>query len=278
MKTYCHQLVFVIVLLLSSFGVFSAHANEQQHNSAQLVVIEDSYVDSSSPDGNFNAQALAFEYSSIFDTISSAYCPAVTKISYLKFDLSNIDFAISKARLSLGQGDCSIDEPLPIQLFAADNDWQETNLTWNTQPRAVYGFTEIPTNQNAIYQWNDETIGDDGLADWLAYQKEQGATTVTLGMVMITMMGCGDQTIKPIGVLFNDRERTTSAQRSSCANFDIIPTLQIADSNTPLVSPELAPTAVTMTTNSAESTSSFSFLIVFSLLAVATWIGRKVQA
>lgn len=276
MKTYCKHFVFVVVVLLSSMAVFSVTANTDGYafNTEQLVVIEDSYVDSFAPDSNFNAQSLAFEYGTTL--MDGDYCPAVTKISYMKFDLSQIDFPISKAQLSLGQGDCSSTETLPIQLFAANSTWDETALTWNTQPQAIYGFTEIPTSQNAVYHWNDSDMGNtDGLADWLAQQQQEGTMIITLGMVMSTFMGCGSQTIEPITVVFNDRERTASSERNNCANFDIIPTLQVTDANARIVSPELTPTVVTIFTSSAESFSSSAlFASLFALIVTTLFFCR----
>jgi hypothetical protein len=165
------QCVQVCFYCWSDYSVFWLSRCPQRADgaSATLVAVADSTVDATQPDDNFNGQPLAFELTTRFDSANNLYCPALTRLSYVRFDLAAVDFAIAQARLILTSQTCSA-PATPLQLFAADNSWTEDGVTWNNRPAMQFLFPDAAVFEEAgRIVWTDD--GSDSLAqlaDWLA--------------------------------------------------------------------------------------------------------------
>ena len=57
--------------------------------------------------------------------------------SYLRFDVTNLDGAVTSAKLRLWVYDATSDGP---KVFATSTSWTETELTWNTRPQVTSGL------------------------------------------------------------------------------------------------------------------------------------------
>lgn len=216
----------------------------------EVIAAEDSYVDSVEPTTPHDERLLGFEVSHLFDQALGEYCPTVTQITYLKFDLSGVPFAIDKARLNLATvGECA-SQPVGmlVQLFAAADGWGEDNLTWNNQPpaQAIFsGLTDI--TGVGYFNWTDDGAQPDGLADWLAGQQNLngGDNVATLGLITPLPLGCSADPLPRVRAVFEDNE--LSGPGLGCTSETIPPTLQVVEATEELPPPlHPTPTAVNL--------------------------------
>ncbi len=217
---------------------------------SDITAAEDSYADLLNPNDSQANELLRFELAYLFDQGLGQYCPVVSKITYLKFDLSTVNFPIDKARLNLATvGDCAAQpDNLLIQLIGAGDAWSESSLTWNNQPSAEAIFGQL-VNVSGVgfFHWTDDGSSGDDLAAWLAAQQtaQGGDGQATLGLITPVPMGCSENALPSVTAAFETSE--LFGQSLGCLGEAIPPTLQVADAASELPPPPApAPTAVTL--------------------------------
>lgn len=251
---------------------------EQAPTELALVPVEDSYVDYYSPTQNFDGQPLSFEIAAPFSADDNGYCPTITKISYIKFDLSAVEFPIAQAELRLSPIDsCDLaknsDGGLSTSLFTASNEWSESEITWENRPIPSMLLNDGVSFSNSLSQPQLATVDEASLANWLAMYQAQGEKTVTIGFISPLFMGCSAQAAPATKVAFQDRQQSSRA--ASCGVPAEAPHLYLASADGEL-HPTISPTAVQLQQNKAETTSSL-WVILLTLLgmSVITMIGRQ---
>lgn len=260
--------LIIMVALLGWSLVRPAAADDGQ---ATLVATADGYVDAREPDTNLNGRPLQFALASVYDDATGLYCPALTRLTYIRFDLASVPFPIDKAQLVLSQPTCG-GSAAPLQLFAAGDGWSEQRLTWNNRPATEYLLPEAAEFVEAgRVAWTDAGSADAlaGLADWLAFQQALGVPSVTLGIIMPLPAGCTPLATPSYTLLFEDRERS-SALADPCVGTPEAPLLHVAAADSDLPARSQGPTAVTLVGAATTATPVVALLLAGCLLLLAT--------
>lgn len=239
---------------------------------AALAATADGFVSTDAPTATFDNQPLLFSVAAPFDVEEGAYCPLITHITYVQFDLAGVAFAIDKARLVLDAGACGGEAPLALQLLATTAEWDETTLTWATQPPAEFALPEIGAlGLSGRYSWTDaEADGRVGLADWLAFQQSLGVARVTLALTTNLPMGCSLQPMPAVSVSFVDRAGNRPSGRG-CGTDLQPPQLQLASADAQLPDETLQPTAVALAAAAARQSVStlWAWAVLLALITGA---------
>lgn len=223
------SIVIVLFFVLFALQVTPAFADS---NGASLTAVGDSVVDFNAPDANNADSNLLFEQVYAYDDMAGMYCPTTTKRFFIKFDISALDFDVAQARISLSASD---DTPnFPLTLMVADNNWSETEVTWNNQPMMVNEFAAELDVQSGVFQWTDQNLEYD-LVAYIADLQAAGETYITFAVGTPAFGGCSPVEIPATVAEFGSRGSILSA-----------PSLTVASANGSLDMVESVPTAVTL--------------------------------
>jgi len=217
--------LIAVVLLVTLTG--SIHAAPQA--TATLSPSDDVYTDIARQSTNLDGGGLNVALS------SNAPSPGatVTKRVFLKFSLSGVSFTIGQARLSLSAlSDTACGgapDAVNVAVLAVNDDtWTETGLTWSNQPATGAQLDTLDGGavSGAGYQYWTDT-GSDGFATWLrSQQAANGGDNVASLALVIT------STTATTSVIFEDREGVGGSL--GCAGGGLLPSLKVADAETPL--------------------------------------------
>lgn len=178
-------LSFFIFALLSFFLSVPAYSASAF---TRLIAIEDSYVDVDQPTTNFDGEDLRFEVRWVEDDSGPmpVYCPEITKQILLKFDLSAVDFEVSKARLRLMPTEPPLDAIVPTQAVGSADTWVESTVVWFGLPATE---TDALTPDGIVDDAGWIIWEDGSLATWLESQRT-GDGIATLSMTIDVTVGC----------------------------------------------------------------------------------------
>lgn len=214
------SLITLFVLLLTI--ILTSTTLAEPTDSVVLLAGKDSYTDLNQPDTNFNGQMLLTE-----STMGAPGLPDVhTRVLFLGFDLSNVQFEIKSASLSLGTLTCNGLLPLDEAVvdvhgidYEAANSWTENGLTWNTQPvpTAPPLISAVSGVEGRMY-WTDGAGG--AFASWLETQRLGNDGSATLLLKVDVTVGGGIR-----DVFFDDKEE--SAGKLGCEDSSGPPMLAL---------------------------------------------------
>ena len=251
-----------------------------------LIPVEDSYVDYFSPTQNFDGQPLTFEIAAPFVEDENGYCPTITKISYIKFDLSAVPFSIAQAELRLSPIDsCELanngNNGLSTSLFTSSNDWSESEITWDNRPIPSMLLSDGVSFSNALNQPEVVEVDEASLANWLAMYQAKGEKIVTIGFISPLFMGCSPQSTTATKMMFQDTQQ--SSRSASCGVPAEAPHLYLASADGqlhPAISDSISPTAIQLsqTVSIASPLGAIVGIVLIGLTAL-TFIsaGRRYQ-
>lgn len=220
--------VFFSLTLLA--GLVSI-ARAEPEASGTLIPTDDAYTDISIPGIHPSIGTLDLAFSG--DPV-----PQPSKIVFLKFDLSGINFTIQQARLNLAViTGCVVPSAVSVAVYGAldvyhntTTPWVESGITWNNQPDRdptavsplIYMDEGVVKLTGGYHHWTDTGAGD--FADWLETQRI-GDGIATLRLEIPPNPGTSE-------VWFEDAEGTATGFPTCVAIGG--PVLQIADAAGPL--------------------------------------------
>lgn len=107
------------------------------------------------------------------ETMAVLHGPDNHKQAYLKFEVNDIGHPIRKAILKVYVDKITKGDPsVPVDVWSADNDWEEHVITWNKRPAPKEKFTSF-SSIPIFQQWMTADVSD--------YVKEEGVYTFCLG-------------------------------------------------------------------------------------------------
>lgn len=247
----------LIILLIAPVVVWTAHASS---GTAEVTVGGDAFVTYFTPTTNFNGDGLLYEIARLPTDDGNGnivYCFHNTGTSYLKFDLSGVDFSIEKAQIELhvnsGQdGDI-------LWLMAADEGWSESAITWNSAPPPGPFIFVQAIEVNGLLIWRDDGSQPFQLADWLAANQAMNGGDDMAAVTILGPLPAGctvDPSDERRTLTFDDRE---SGQQ---------PMLALADATNSL--PDIPPAAVTLSEAPAVTPPRAVPFVLWLLLAALT--------
>ncbi len=228
------QTILRMLVAVLLFTGFSAGAWADYESSGTLTPTDDAYTWVVFENTVFDEGALGLSYTGSPD-------PHISRVSYLKFDLSGIPFPIHEARLNLAVvTGCFIPDEVNVTVYGAldvyddtTTQWTENGLSWSNQPALdpsaaaplITMDEGVVQPEGGYYHWTDTGAGY--FADWLEAQRT-GDEIATLRLEMIP----NPNILIEDEVWFDDREGTAAGLPSCISSGG--PMLQIADAEGPL--------------------------------------------
>ncbi len=209
-----------------------------EDNYVAITAIADAFVEENRPNANngdsgFLQYEVAYtQQADILHPETALFCPQPTSQVMLKFDLSQVDFPIDKARISLHALAYPNDKPLPT-LSASTEDWDEAAVSWQNRPIARADMA-TPAERQAdsdTIVWNDDGDPSVSLAEWLEYRRH-GDKMVTILLAAPQRAKCWPYPFESAGFVAQFADRSVADG----------PLLELSSAETNL--PEPKPTAV----------------------------------
>lgn len=115
-------LLFIIVTLL-------LWSDQTWAQTVTIPTSHDAFIDANNPTTNFNVQRLEVTYSNFPSFVA-------TRQSLLQFDLAEVTSVVDQSRLVLEivENNLSTGAEVDLGLYATDDAWDETSITYNTRP------------------------------------------------------------------------------------------------------------------------------------------------
>jgi hypothetical protein len=221
-------LMSLLALLLAGQGMPDwTTAQASPATQVTLNATQDAYTDINEETTNFDEGLL---------TAANSPGPmdesdVTTKQIFLRFDLSEVDFEIQTATLSLATLTCGRKVPvdsvgLAVYGIENDSDWDETTLAWENQPDISTGVLvtldagSTTLNKSRIYTWTDDTQGE--FTTWLETQRNANDGSATLVVIIENSDNPG-----MADIFFEDSEETGAAY--GCSDSLGEPTLEVGN-------------------------------------------------
>ena len=267
MKIAHRAFLLAALLAVSITFTVTASGDAGAGQSIQLATLADAWIASSTPGRTFERDGqlqFAVEWlpqADIQHPDTVIYCPEVTQQIVLKFDLTEIEFEIDKARLTLRPNQYNsatpqTSPPLPTLAASLDN-WTETDIAWETRPEVHTRLATSASFQSGEIVWLDNGEADTTLAEWLEYRR-QSNDTVTLMLDVPVIGNCWPYPLESAAL--NGSFADSSA--------DAAPMLEIGSAESSLST--TAPTAITLNQSSIYGPDSRTLLLVALLVAFGT--------
>jgi hypothetical protein len=144
--------IFIFAALFMVVGGLTILYSSAATSTITLTPIEDSYVDKSNPNTNFNCPAGA-RCSRIIKAKKDTYT------SYLKFKVDKIPegATVKNVTLSMVVLDKSVSSGIVSKVANDNNTWNESGITWTNQPgvgQVLADGSKTPANNNATVTFN----------------------------------------------------------------------------------------------------------------------------
>ncbi|MEZ4512307.1 MAG: DNRLRE domain-containing protein [Chloroflexota bacterium] len=223
-------ILFLIALLFLFLSAATVGADFQ---AASTISSTDSvYIDPGNGAANLN-NGLLF--------ITSNGVGGASQVTLIKFNLNTIPYSINKARLTLavlnGGGGCdgiSSDAVSEINVYAVDDTtWTEGAVTFNTKPTRGVLLTDLdqatlPVPGKAYFTDDPTAVPPDNgtFASYLETERSGGTGSNGIAGLWVEVNVGLNQ------VFFEDDESTGAS--ANCTGANLVPTLQLADSSSPL--------------------------------------------
>ena len=258
-----------VTLILTIILMIPGLAKGSSADTLQIIASDSGSADSLQPSVHIESDPLTFSAGYVVEDSGPQrlYCPRVTRKIYLKFDLSQVDFAIDKARLELSPVATLPSDFTDLQIEGSADTWNKSSLMWSTRPETLYPLIENVSlnNQNNLV-WSDATGNQwEQLSEWLESQRLSDGTA-TLSLTMPIAMGCWPQ-------LPNNPTEFLLSIGNEFSQTPPVLVVASADTNLP---DDLQTTAVTLSSRDTYALSvSITLLVTLLLLALATIIALK---
>lgn len=167
----------IISILLLTLLLCGVGAAQTYH--VVLCPTDDAYTDSDSPETNYGGTSSLYVDTDIW---SSPYISDQYKISYLKFDLSqipvepNITTTITSANLKLYSS--IYGNSVSVGAYQCSNSWSEDTITWNSTPTtdSTPIDTVLVVHDDTWYVWNVAGSVQDSISDNISIMLKSGRT------------------------------------------------------------------------------------------------------
>jgi hypothetical protein len=161
------QLLFALLTIVTT----SFHAIAQ---TVDLDAIHDSWVSEDDPDANFDTETDMQVAQMDTDTMKS-------REAFVKFNLNSIDGYVEFATIGFTSAQKGADEgwiekeDFIVQIYGAGNEWNESEVTWNTKPEI---FSPLLAEVN-INEFNTYEVSNEGIRNYVNQAISNGDTLIS---------------------------------------------------------------------------------------------------